>query len=121
MIVKKLGDVERVTIRNGMHRKILIGESEGASNFIMRLFEVEKDTEAKCHVHSWEHEIFILEGDGTVINPEGQEIDVEQGSVLYIPAGEKHAITNKGSNPLKFICVIPKVVDESKVTVVACQ
>ena len=121
MIVKHAGDAERVTMREGMHRRILIGDSDRAQNFIMRLFEVDNGTEVKCHIHPWEHEIFVLEGIGAVMSSEGREIEVSPGSVLYMPAGEKHAMINKGAIVLKFLCIIPKVIDESEVTGVDCQ
>ena len=121
MIVKNANDVDCVTLRQGMYQQILIGENDYAPNFIMRLFTIEKDTEVICHIHPWEHEIFVLEGTGAVITPEGRELNVSRGSVLFILKGEKHAMVNKGESALKFLCLVPKVKDESQLKLVSCS
>jgi quercetin dioxygenase-like cupin family protein len=39
----------------------------GAPNFVMRLFEIDPDGYSPFHTHAWEHEVFVLEGEGTVL------------------------------------------------------
>ena len=45
----------------------LITKETGAENFAMRLFEMEAGGNSPLHSHNWEHEVFILEGEGTVV------------------------------------------------------
>jgi quercetin dioxygenase-like cupin family protein len=45
----------------------LITKEIGAENFAMRLFEIEPGGYTPLHSHPWEHEVFILEGEGVVI------------------------------------------------------
>jgi quercetin dioxygenase-like cupin family protein len=46
---------------------LLITKEMGAPNFVMRLFEIDPDGYSPFHTHAWEHEVFVLEGEGTVL------------------------------------------------------
>jgi quercetin dioxygenase-like cupin family protein len=84
----------------------LITEDMGANNFVMRLFELEPNSHSPFHRHSWEHEVFILEGEGLVVN-EQTENKVKAGYVIFIPRNEKHQFKNTGESLLKFLCLVP--------------
>jgi len=84
----------------------LITRKIGASNFEMRLFEVEQDGYTPFHKHNWEHEVFILEGEG-IVRSDSKEIKVKPGSVVFVQPNELHQFINAGQNVLRFICVIP--------------
>lgn len=84
----------------------LITKDMGAENFAMRLFEIDVGGYSPFHNHSWEHEVFILEGEGLVINKEGQK-QFKAGDVIFIPQNEKHQFRNNGEKNLKFLCLIP--------------
>ena len=45
----------------------LVGEAEGAPNFAMRQFEVAVGGHTPKHSHPYEHEVFVLEGRGVVL------------------------------------------------------
>lgn len=85
----------------------LIAEREGAPNFYMRLFEIEPGGYSPRHGHNYEHEIFILEGQGTALY-EGEEQGVEPGYFLFVPPNAEHQLRNTGNGILKFLCFIPK-------------
>ena len=61
----------------------LITEELGARNFAMRMFEVEPGGFTPFHVHDWEHEVFILEGDGIVVCEEDERL-FRAGDVIFI-------------------------------------
>jgi len=84
----------------------LVDERDGAENFSMRLFEVEPQSSTPFHTHPWEHEVFIIEGEGTVRLEDG-EVPFSSGDAIFIKPNEKHQFTNKGDKVLKMICVIP--------------
>ena len=84
----------------------LITKERGATNYEMRLFEVEKGGYTPFHRHNWEHEVFVLEGEGAV-KTDGKEINIKAGSVVFVKPNEPHQFINKGGNVLKFICIIP--------------
>ncbi len=86
--------------------QVAVGPTDGAPNFAMRFFEVEPGGHTPLHHHPYEHEIYVMEGKGTVWR-EGREVMIEPGHVLYIPADEKHQFKNAGEKPFKFMCLIP--------------
>jgi len=84
----------------------LITKETGAENFAMRLFEMEPRGYSPFHNHPWEHEVFILEGEGTVVG-EKQERKFRPGDVIFIPPNEKHQFKNSGKKTVKFLCIVP--------------
>ena len=104
-------DVPATEPLKGVGKRVVIGPDEGARNFVMRVFEVAPGRTSPDHAHPWEHEIFILAGKGAARGEDGSETAVSEGSTLFIPAGEKHCLINKGSQTLSFICVVPAGVD----------
>ena len=84
----------------------LISKKDGAENFAMRLFETKPKGYTPYHQHDWEHEVFILEGNGALKTKTGEEA-FKKGDVIFVPPMEWHQFLNKGNNTLKFLCVIP--------------
>jgi quercetin dioxygenase-like cupin family protein len=84
----------------------LITKEMGAENFAMRLFEIASGGYSPLHAHSWEHEVFILDGEGTVFDGE-KATAVKAGDVVFVPTDERHQFRNNGKKPLKFLCLIP--------------
>ena len=72
----------------------------------MRVFEVAPGGHTPLHSHPYEHEIFVLDGRGSVWR-DGQTVPLQAGHVLFIPADEQHQFQNTAEQPLKFICLIP--------------
>ena len=90
----------------GAKIKWLISESDGAPTFLMRHFTIEGGGFTPFHNHDWEHEVYVLEGQGTV-RYENQEEKIGPGDAILIPPGKKHQF-RAGAEPLKFICIVPK-------------
>jgi quercetin dioxygenase-like cupin family protein len=67
----------------------LITKEIGAKNFAMRLFEIDIGGYTPFHSHSWEHEIFIIEGKGIVLD-EKEEKSFKAGDIIFIPPDQKH-------------------------------
>ena len=111
MIIRKTDDVVKSEINmdgaEGVFIRWLIGEDSGAPNFYLRLFELEPGGHTPFHTHSWEHEVFVLEGKGS-INTEKESFPVERSSFALVSPEEKHQFENKGNTPFKFLCIIPK-------------
>ncbi len=87
--------------------RVVIGQADGADNFCMRVFEVAPEGHTPFHEHAWEHEIFFHQGKGNVFC-QGEWKAIQSGSVVFIPGGEEHQIKNAGSDPLTFVCLVPK-------------
>ena len=90
----------------GVMLRWLITKKDGAENFAMRLFEIKPDGYTPLHQHDWEHEVFILEGNGVVRNKDSEE-KFKPGDVFFVPATEWHQFVNAGKETLKFLCLIP--------------
>ena len=99
-------DVE-VEGATGVKIQWLVAQDDAPETFYMRLFQLEPDGHTPLHGHPWEHEVFVLEGEGSVVTPAG-ELPLKPHSVVYVPATEEHQFKNSGSKPLKFICLVPK-------------
>ncbi len=90
----------------GVKVRWLITEETGAPNFAMRQFTVTPGGSTPQHTHPWEHEVYILEGSGTIQG--GEEVEeFEAGAVVYVPPDELHQFKNTGDGELKFLCMIP--------------
>src|SRR5664280_3826205 len=65
--------------------QLAVTPRDGAPNFAMRIFEVAPGGHTPLHHHPYEHEIYVMEGRGTIWRA-GQEEPINPGDVLYIPA-----------------------------------
>jgi len=91
---------------NGVKVRWVIKNEDGAERFAMRIFYVEPGGYTPCHAHPWEHEVYVLEGEGEVLR-EGEWKIVSEGSVLFIPPNEEHQFKNGSNRELVFICLVP--------------
>ncbi len=100
--------LENVDIPDAKDTKIrwLISQKDNAPNFAMRMFEVEPGGHTPFHKHSWEHEAFVLQGNGTLVTKEGNK-SFQQWNVIYIDPNMKHQFKNTGDTLLRFLCIIP--------------
>lgn len=87
-------------------RKVLTS-NDGAPNFSMRIFELDKDGHTPFHKHQWEHEIFILEGKGELVLEDGSTIELIPGKAALITPEEVHQFRNTSEETFKFMCLVP--------------
>jgi quercetin dioxygenase-like cupin family protein len=90
----------------GVGMKILMSEKDGAPTAVMRVFEVEPGGYTPFHTHSWEHEVYVLEGKGVVREGQKEHI-LDKGTFVLVEPGEEHQFINRGDDVLRFICVVP--------------
>lgn len=86
--------------------KWLIGKVDGAPNFAMREFEVAVGGFTPLHSHPYEHEVYVLAGEGAVVDGKTPH-PIRAGDVVYIAPDDIHQFRNTGSEPLKFLCLVP--------------
>ena len=110
MKVQASGKVEsRPVEMEGAHGctvRILVGPVDGAPNFAMREFEVQPGGYTPRHHHPYEHEVFVLEGQGVVFEGD-QEHPLKAGDVIFVQPDEVHQFRNTGTQPMKFLCLVP--------------
>jgi len=87
--------------------RLLVGEPDGAPNFVMMLLELGPGGHTPGHHHPWEETIFIKSGSGE-LETCGDVEKIETGTVLFFKPDEPHKFVNTGSEPLELLCVIPR-------------
>ena len=92
-------------VGKGSTRQVLIGEAEGAPNFVIRYFELPPGNASEYHTHEHEHGVVVLRGKGRVRIGE-QQVDLSFGDAVYVPSNEIHQFTNIGDEPFGFTCTI---------------
>ena len=90
---------------DGLTMRWVINASQGATNFAMRVLELEPGKTSPFHQHDNEHEVFVLEGAGEVETLEGSS-KLRAGSVVFIPEKESHQFRNTGKIMMRFIDAI---------------
>jgi quercetin dioxygenase-like cupin family protein len=83
------GGAHGVTIRT------VIGAQDGAPNFSMRVISFEAEGATPIHSHAWEHEVFILKGQGSV-EVDGKTVSLKPGDVVFIPGNSQHCFRSDG-------------------------
>ena len=94
----------------------LVGQADGAPNFAMRQFEVARGGHTPRHSHPYEHEVFVLEGEGVVLEGD-TEHPLRAGDVVFVKPDEVHQFRNTGDDNLKFLCLVPNSATQPSVPV----
>lgn len=109
----KIGNVDQLPATDvdmdgasGVRMRVVIGEPQGAPNFIMRVFDVAKGGHTPLHTHGFEHEVFVVRGRGALVE-EGTETSLAPGDVVFVAPGVLHQF-RAAEEGLRFICVVPK-------------
>jgi len=111
MIIRKADDVAADPVEMagaaGVKIRLLVQEADGARNFFMRQFTLDPGGHTPRHTHEWEHECYILAGEGVVMTPDGEK-PVSAGDCLFVGPDDVHQFRNTGGGELKFLCLVPK-------------
>ena len=91
----------------GVTFRMLLGEAEQAPTFCMRQFNLGPGGHTPRHTHDWEHEIYVLDGEGVIVADDGEK-PIRPGHCALIPPGERHQFRNTGNGELKFLCLVPR-------------
>ena len=109
-LIRNIHDTPRSPVAmdgvKGASMAVMVGRGDGAPNFALRSFEVEPGGHTPQHSHDYEHEVFVVSGEGTVLL-EGERRAIRGGDVIYVPADEEHQFRVVGDQPLKFLCLVP--------------
>ncbi|MDK2955854.1 MAG: hypothetical protein PWQ57_1350 [Desulfovibrionales bacterium] len=95
----------------GSSIRVLIGKADGAANFCMRVVELAPGAEIPSHQHPWEHEQFIHSGTGEAVIG-GERIRMVPGGAVFVPSDVEHQVSNTGTEPLVFVCLVPNFAPE---------
>jgi quercetin dioxygenase-like cupin family protein len=118
MLIRNINQAERKPVQmdgvKGVTMAVMVGRSDGAPNFALRQFAVEPGGHTPKHSHDYEHEVYVVEGSGTVLL-DGAERPIRAGDVIYVPADHEHQfkaaaspVAGSGNGPaLRFLCLVP--------------
>jgi quercetin dioxygenase-like cupin family protein len=121
MQIKKLDQVPVNEVKmegaTGCKVRWLIGESDQAPTFAMREFEVEPGGHTPKHFHDYEHEVYVIEGKGMIVDGD-HERPLAAGDVIFVAPNDIHQFRNTGNSPMRFLCLIPNSATGKNVSVV---
>ena len=92
----------------GVAMHTVISPEEGAPRFTMRVFMVQPHASTPFHSHWWEHEVYVVAGRGLVRTEQGDH-PIQAEDVVFVSPEEQHCFINTGTEPLRFVCVIPNL------------
>jgi quercetin dioxygenase-like cupin family protein len=72
----------------------------------MREYEVSPGGYTPRHSHPYEHEVFVLEGQGIVLEGDAEH-RIGPGDVVLVAPNDLHQFRNTGRAPLRFLCLVP--------------
>ena len=108
MKIQNYRQVEGINAAPGVTMRVVAGPDEKAPTFVMRVFEIEPGSGTPHHAHPWEHEMFVVKGQGT-LKSGNTEKPLQEGDAITVLADEPHGIFNTGKELLTVICVVPLV------------
>ncbi len=113
MLVRKSKDVETTPACEGIVKRVVIGPKQGAPTFVMRIFDLAAGMSTPYHAHDWEHEVFVLSGQGLAVDQHG-ETAVGTGDAILVAPNEPHCFKNASKETLRFMCLVPLRGEDSR-------
>jgi len=113
MKVVNINDVSKKTvIMDGalnVEKQIPISRNDGTPNMSLRVFTVNPGGHTPYHQHDYEQLNYIVDGDGVLINENGDELPLTKGDFALVLPNEKHQYKNISSDKqFIFLCGVPK-------------
>lgn len=112
MKIKSLNQVEKQKVNmegaEKAWKQMPLSAKDGAPVYSYRVFTVEPGGFTPYHQHPYEHMNFVIEGEGALVNENGEETPLKAGDFALVNPDEKHQYRNKGEKPFKMICGVPK-------------
>ncbi len=109
MIIKKKESFSPIIMESedikGIKFYPAITAKDGAPNFAMRLFEFSPGGHTPNHTHNWEHEVYIIEGEGHVLEGKKKR-KIKKDDFIFVEALEVHQF-QAGDKGMSMICIVP--------------
>lgn len=113
MKVININDVQQKAVAmdgaKNVLKQIPIASADGTPNMSLRVFTVEPDGHTPYHNHGYEQLNYIIDGEGVIINEQGEEKPLKKGDFALVLPYEMHQYKNINKDkPFVFICGVPK-------------
>lgn len=93
-------EIKKEAKRNDLFRKVIV-TAEKSQVVLMAL---QPGKEIGLEVHDGDQVIYVVEGEGLAVLDD-EEQKVEKGSLIFVPAGVRHNLSNSDDKPLKLFTV----------------
>ena len=111
MLIQKSSKIKSISVIDNLaknsYMKVL---TKGSGNFTMRKFTIKPKGYTPLHNHKWEHEIYVLSGNGYLLHKKAnllKKTKLAAGIFAYILPFEMHQFINNSKKDFEFICVVP--------------
>jgi quercetin dioxygenase-like cupin family protein len=105
-------NVEGVFKRAGIAAR-LISIDDKPPTCTMTYSVIEPGKTSVHHIHPWEHEVYILEGSGVLVQ-DGKEYPIREGDGIFIPPNVDHyTLNNRTSGNIRRLEVNPLIASQS--------
>ena len=84
----------------------VLGPEDGVPNYVMLWVQHPPGGTSAQHVHPWEHQAYIVEGEG-VLWVDGTEYPIKAGDAVLVPPDVEHQVRNTGEVTLSRVTVNP--------------
>lgn len=84
----------------------VLGPGDGVPNYAMLWVQHPPGGTSPLHTHTWEHQAYIVEGEG-VLWVEGEEYPIRAGDAVLVPPDVEHQFRNTGGETLSRVTVNP--------------
>ena len=93
----------------GASKQVPLSKNDGAPVYSYRVFTMEPGGNTPYHQHNYEHMNYVIEGDGFLVNEEGEQLRIKKGDFALVLPNEKHQYRNGSDvNQFVMICGVPK-------------
>lgn len=109
MIIKKLGEIplEDMSGYDNISKQIVLGPKDGSKEIVVRYFSQKPGAKSPYHTHPFPHLVYIVSGQGMLMDSNGNKYVLGAGDHVYINDNEKHCFENIGKKPFDFYCTVP--------------
>ncbi len=111
-LIRNIHDTEMSPVQmdgvKGASMSVMIGREDNAPHFAMRSFAVEPGGYTPKHQHDYEHEVYVISGQASVLL-DGSQHDLKTGDTVLVPANELHqfSVPESATEPFRFLCFVP--------------
>ena len=90
-------------------KQMPLSQADGVPVYSYRVFTIEPGGYTPYHQHPYEHMNYIIEGEGALVDKDGNERPLKGGDFALVDPSEKHQYRNKSADkPFVMICGVPK-------------
>jgi len=113
MKIISLKDVKKTKVKMegacGATKQVPLSVSDGVPVYSYRVFTLDGGGNTPYHIHNYEHMNYVIEGEGYLVNENGERQHIKKGDFALVLPNEKHQYRNASEeNDFVMICGVPK-------------